>query len=225
MSEKSILFSTEMIQSILKLTKTKTRRLNGLKEINENTDQWEFVQFSFTVESRLKAIFRDNESNLKFIKCPWEVGDTLWVRETWTKIYHVDESGYTHYDMSEIYYLADGTPDIEMVDGDGFLLEDSRIKWKPSIHMPRSEARLFLKVTNIRVERLNEITEEDARAEGIVSYWAEPHKDVPPFTGVDLCSTRRKAFSELWDKLYSKRGYGWDLNPWVWVIEFEKIKP
>ncbi len=103
------------------------------------------------------------------------------------------------------------------------------VRWKSSHFMPRSAARLFLKVKSIRVERLQDITEEDARREGIKSYWAEPHRDVAPFIGTakeigeDLCSTRREAFQQLWDFLNSKRGYGWDLNPWVWVIEFERI--
>ena len=85
--------------------------------------------------------------------------------------------------------------------------------------MPKESARIWLEVTNVRVERVQEISEEDAKAEGIRSYWAEPHRNDPPFIGAakelgkDLCSTRTKAFSQIWDGLNAKRGYGWDTNP------------
>jgi len=86
-----------------------------------------------------------------------------------------------------------------------------------------------LEVKNVRAERLPEITEEDAGKEGITSYWADPHKDTPPFIGAakelgtDLCFTRREAFQQLWNSIYLKRGYPWESNPWVWVIDFRMV--
>ena len=84
--------------------------------------------------------------------------------------------------------------------------------------MPRKAARIFLKVKNIRVERLQAITEQDAVAEGFVSTAKTAGDDYPGLFA-------REQFAEYWDKLHAKRGYRWDQNPWVWVIEFEKVEP
>ena len=136
---------------------------------------------------------------------PCHGDDILWVRETWAMV-----SGGLY------EYKADGTE----IDHLGNI-----IKWKPSIHMPRSAARLFLKVKAVRVERLQEITEEDADAEGFggnCPYDAFPeHKGSPGW--YDGSISIPECFGELWDSIYSKRGYGWEVNPWVWVIEFEKV--
>jgi hypothetical protein len=88
------------------------------------------------------------------------------------------------------------------------------LKWRPSIFMPKEAARLFLQVANVRVERLQDITEEDALKEGVKAY------------GPNNCSgtSARIAFAELWDSLNEKRGYGWNTNCWVWVIEFERVE-
>lgn len=86
-------------------------------------------------------------------------------------------------------------------------------KWKPSIHMPRWASRINLEITDIRVERLQEINEEDAKHEGVKRINAGDF-------GMETWSS---AFRNLWDSINSKRGYGWDTNPWVWVIEFKRI--
>lgn len=133
--------------------------------------------------TKTERIFTDTKAYL----APCSVGDILWVRETWAK----DDT---------YYYKADGSC-------------GSRCgKWKPSIHMPKEAARIWLEVTDVRVERLQEITEEDARAEGALPTREE--------RGYNCC---RDEFITLWDSINSKRGYGWDTNPWVWVIEFERI--
>lgn len=85
----------------------------------------------------------------------------------------------------------------------------------PSIFMPKAAARIWLEITNVRVERLQEITEEDARAEGFVDSW--------DITNNRLFCTARENFEGLWNTLNLKRGYGWEANPWVWVIEFKKV--
>lgn len=122
-------------------------------------------------------------------------GDVLWVRETWAK----DDT---------YYYKADGS------------CGDRCGKWKPSIHMPKEAARIWLEVTDVRVERLQEITEEAARAEGITR--VEDGKWESEFR-LGWFDRPIKAFRALWDSLNAKRGYGWETNPWVWVIEFERI--
>ena len=129
--------------------------------------------------------------------CPYPPGTRLWVRETWSK----DENG-------EYVYRANyGT-----TEDDSF--PPSMFKWKPSIHMPREAARIFLEVKNGRVERLQAITEEDATAEGMSKTLVD---------GVTFISAKGK-FHALWDTLYAKRGHPWEQNDWVWVYEFMRTE-
>ena len=149
--------------------------------------------------------------------CPYgQVGDLLWVRES----YAVRSDG-----VDQILYKADYQEVVKMLD-----LPEINIKWKPSIHMFKCDARIWLEITGIRVERLQEITEEDAIGEGIqlfkvglpptqvkvyASGWPDP-----------LCGgTSVDGFHHLWDSINAKRGYGWSENPWVWVIEFKRKTP
>lgn len=184
--------------------------------------------------------------------CPYgEVGDRLWVRETWVELIAVSPStdkpidigagerliepptqnpnGRWNYDGKVIAYRANSN--IEFCDEDGSLSELAYCSnvsgWHPSIHMPRWASRITLEITNIRVERLQDISEEDAQAEGV----ERPILDVlPPAAVTDIwpfhphTGEYRDGFRELWDSINAKRGYGWDLNPWVWVIEFKKVE-
>ena len=132
---------------------------------------------------------------LPSLKCPYGApGDRLWVRETW------DTDGKT------IAYRAT-TPETTT--------DPEPMRWRPSIHMPRWASRLTLAVTSVRVERVQEITEADARAEGI-----EPQRS--DYSGEDSNSLQ---FRDLWDSINAARGYGWAVNPWVWVVEFERVQP
>ena len=126
--------------------------------------------------------------------CPYPPGTRLWVRETWSK----DENG-------EYVYRANyGT-----TEDDSF--PPSMFKWKPSIHMPREAARLFLEVKSARVERLQEISNEDILAEGI--------NDLGSYgANYDYFA------NEIWDNINAKRGYPWENNPWVWVYEFMRTE-
>jgi len=193
MRELPILFSTEMVRAILDGRKTQTRRV---------------VKYN-------------KSGNMK--PNPWMVGDRLYVRETWVKYYYVDENDITHYDQPTIYYAADGEPDFRIVDGDGFEIEDQRIKWKPSIHMPKEAARIWLEVTDVRVEKLQEMKLSDIYAEGIVSKPSPDKEALNP----------RKLFVDLWNDIVYKNDrtrfktecgkYMWDADPWVWVIEFRRV--
>jgi hypothetical protein len=176
---KPIIFPTPMVQAILDGKKTQTRRVIKIDDAPEN---W---KISIAGTSIVRAEPYD-------VKLPrYAAGDILWVRETWGK----DENG-------EYVYRANyGT-----TEDDSF--PPSMFKWRPSIHMPREAARIFLRVTNVRVERVQDITAHDAIREGMVSEIS--------FDTVD-------EFKELWNNLNAKRGYGWESNPWVWVYEFEKI--
>lgn len=129
---------------------------------------------------------------------PYRPGDILYVRETFWKC--ID---------GEYLYKAD------------FLNSESRV-WRPSIHMPREAARIFLRVTDVWVERLQDISEEQSRAEGAIDsrhYIHSPHNEY------DALHSARERFAEIWDSTIKPAGlslYGWKANPWVWVIEFER---
>lgn len=129
------------------------------------------------------------------MKAPYQPGDILYARETWKKA----PNGYYYYEDWQKDDIADVT------------------KWKPSIHMPKEAARIWLKVTDVRVERLQEITSEQICREGVeVEY---PH--------VLNGEEKRYAFSRLWDSTIKKSDldrYGWNASPWVWVIEFERCE-
>ena len=138
------------------------------------------------------------------VKPKYQPGDILWVRETWTTV----SSGIIEYKATYIEPYT-GSTEIDHI--------GKKITWRPSIHMPREAARIFLRVKNVRVERLRDITEEDARDEGILLSYGASDKRVCRFQNY------RDAFRALWDDLNKKRGYGWNMNPWVWVVEFEHM--
>jgi hypothetical protein len=182
---KPIIFSTPMVQAILDGKKTQTRRVIKDKDITNNFD----IDVDGSAYAYINPATGDSCPPTAIAK--YQVGDILWVRETWGK----DENG------EYVYRTNYGT-----TEDDSF--PPSMFKWKPSIHMPREAARIFLKVTNVRVERVQDITAHDAIREGMESEI--------PFDTVD-------EFKELWNNLNAKRGCGWESNPWVWVVAFEKI--
>ena len=99
---------------------------------------------------------------------------------------------------------------------------ESGVHWKPSIHMPRWASRLTLEVKEVRVERLQEISQEDAQREGLRGPLIDPELDsIVNQIGV----APKESFSDLWDSINAKRGHGWETNPWVWVVEFERVTP
>ena len=139
-------------------------------------------------------------------KAPYKPGDVLWVRETWAEIstQNFRQGGYDQF----ILYRADKYKEIP-----------SDITWRLSIHMPREAARLYLRVTDVRAERVQDISTSNCEREGIAS-------DIDRFNG--LMTPHHDwivgEFARLWDTLNAKRGYGWDSNPWVWVYEFERVE-
>jgi hypothetical protein len=190
MKERPILFSTPMVKAILAGQKTMTRRvakfvpLEG-KDIYQ-TDAHSFLNLTakgryplpfvgrFTSPNKMSAEHLSEDLNLAF----GNNGDRLWVREA-----------FAEYKIDKAMYKAN--------------YGDTNIKWKPGIFMRRKLSRITLEITNQRIERLNALKDEDAKAEG--------------FSSVE-------EFKELWDKLNAKRGYGWDVNPWVWVISFKRVE-
>lgn len=204
-----ILFNTEMVRAILEGRKTATRRVVKPEHLKVLESEYAKTHLETT----------GNQLIEKLCAAPCFPGDILYVRETWTKLYYVDADGYTHYDQSEYYYAADGTPDITLLDADGFELDDQRIRWHPSIHMPKEAARIFLRVTDVRVERLRDITEEGAVSEGLYKGWRLNGRG-------SLALSARQAFMWLWETLTREAPpeESWAVNPWVWVIEFERCE-
>jgi hypothetical protein len=199
---KPILFSTPMVKAIMEDRKTKTRRVINPQPVINLDDKRKVTIPVNRMHGLIDTLgFFSVEDYIKN-KARYEVGNILWVRETWRPA-EVKCNGGADY-----FYYADGFSDASSKS------ETGRAKWKPSIHMPRKAARIFLRVTDVKIERLQDITEEDAEAEGVKAY------------GQNNCSgtSARIAFAELWDGLNEKRGYGWRKNPWVWVYTFERCE-
>ena len=222
MSEKPILFSSAMVRAILEGRKTQTRRamktqppdgtlrvepwiVNGVRQIRQtggfNSRMPLFVSY-------------EREGTSREYACPYgDIGDPLWVRETF---------GLTDVPVSQINRPCAIWPDSNYEDGYAAAIyradgewatpnspDSGRFVWRPSIFMPRWASRITLEVTDVRVERVRDISEMDARAEGY------PQKTKP--------ETARDWYHRLWDEINAKRGFGWDVNPWVWAIIFKAV--
>jgi len=160
-------------------------------------------------------------------KCPYGIpGDRLWVRETWAPGDHILK-GYDLDTPEVIAYRADKTAATDLGPIDTYAWNWNLMKWKPSIFMPRWASRIDLEITEVWVQRLQEITEEDAKAEGVRLIIDQDGKPLLKLTGARPIRewTFREHFAELWDSINSKRGFGWDENPLVWVITFRRIRP
>jgi hypothetical protein len=191
MTDRPIIFSAPMVRAILDGRKTQTRR--AIRPV--------------PIINGVGAIFDEGDRQEDFVEPYWvfpetckygKPGDLLWVRETWTQ-YPIELNP----EPCDAWYKAtsNGPP--------------PPFKWRPSIHMPRWASRITLRITDIRVERLQDISEDDAKAEG-VGYKNPGY--LPGTKGNWIGS-----FAYLWNKI---NGAGaWESNPWVWVISFERVKP
>ena len=223
MAIKPILFNTEMVRAILGGRKTVTRRLvkpqpkSKLCYTFAGSDCGTWGYPSKTAHESWGEEYRlpDNITKEDFWKRwnpPYHTDDVLYVRETWSPIYPDKESN----EVCGYIYKEDSLEEYDNRYPDG---EDYQWggKWRPSIHMPKEAARIWLKVTDVRVELLQEITSEQIGREGVeVEY---PH--------VLNGEEKRYAFSTLWNSTVKKSDldrYGWNANPWVWVIEFERCE-
>lgn len=203
-----ILFNTEMVRANLDGRKTCTRRLVSSRQFLgmlpdkcKNTAPDEFLKGK-RMMFKPYCDMTDAELIMTAYKAPYEPGDILYVRETWCAL-PVNEAGHMR-GHSVYYYKADG--DLRP--------EGWRGKWEPSIHMPKEAARIWLKITDVRVERLQEITPQGAWKEGARCSCLHPVPD---------CAGNKTAFVNIWNNTIKKSDlerYGWYANPWVWVIEF-----
>lgn len=234
---KPILFNTDMVRAILDGRKTETRRV--LKP-----------QPMFYTGRRY--IFADDVCPKKWEDCyniietyKYQPGDYLYVRETWQYCYELDGNDQIIEDTGKYVYAAspeDMPKFTEWVRDDG--THTYAMPWRPSIHMPKEAARIFLRVTDVLVERLQDISEDGVVAEGAEPFIQCPREHViiePDGTKGDMCWNTdcckqcdyiSKSYGELfgeivWDSTLKKSDidrYGWNANPWVWVIEFERVE-
>ncbi|GHV34930.1 hypothetical protein FACS18949_11900 [Clostridia bacterium] len=201
---KPILFKTDMVRAILDGRKTQTRRV--LKPQPKGTPRYNNLRYHWYDHYFSPGLPFVNDVT-PMPRQPFRVGDILWVRETW-----LEAEGTCH-------YRADTTSEIQRC------LVDDGHRWKPSIHMHREAARLFLRVTDVRAERVQDITIKDCIAEGV---------SVGSMNWNRLAAQHKEKYRELWESINTKRKYdgdyvarrpgcNWDANPWVWVYTFEKL--
>jgi len=205
MKETPILFSTPMVQAILNGTKTQTRRVLKPQPLQHPTDADTINLMGLGNENSPYAYTSVDLYDKKATHgCPYGViGNLLYVRETFAEFAGIEPK-------IEYVYKADktfDTPAKEHLCGN---------KWKPSLFMPKAAARLWLQITGIRVERLQTITEADAKAEG--AQLGTAYYKADPTQGY---SSHQVGFIDLWCKINGLES--WQANPWVWVIEFEVI--
>jgi hypothetical protein len=209
MKQRPILFNTEMVQAILAGRKTQTRRVvKPQPELTESGFKWK--GFYYGIGSS------DERTNRNFAHaaCPHgKVGDVLWVRETclWVMLDDAHDLLEGSRDRNQWVYKTDVGEDwIE------YAKEKYGYKWKPSIHMPKDAARIWLRIKDVRVERLQDISGSDCGSEGM------------QVTGLTLSSIEvhwdelKRQFKSLWQSINGEKS--WNENPFVWVIEFERIE-
>ena len=196
---KGILMNTESVKAILAEHKTVTRRVIKPQPPFDNDSI--YLRYVKDGIARFGQGTPGNSCALCDRKLPYQSGDVLYVRETWCK-------GSLNGGAEQYFYRADDN--------------DFHCKWRPSIHMPKEAARIFLRVTGVRVERLQDVTLDDATAEGCQG----------KFIGCGECAGAgweilpEDEFADVWNSTIKESDldkYGWDANPWVWVIEFERI--
>jgi hypothetical protein len=255
------LFSTPMVLAILSLLKSMTRRLKGLEKINENPNDWAFIGLLHgSIKQKFQPVFRFENIHTRElidIVCPYgKPGDLLFVRENWRMNMWDFEDGEIRIGYTDGDEVTFALPDddgeaydwmvkqfeklvykeiIRPVSDDEERMEFSGKKrpFSPSIHLPKWCSRIWLEVTDIRVERLWDITEQDAITEGIQYYQEEGcrprYKDYEadasgyghPEHDYPTVGVARTSFVTLWRKINGADS--WDKNPWVWVISFKVL--
>lgn len=212
MKERGMIFNAEMVRALLDGRKTQTRRI--IKDCTVGRDP---ISKFIKIGKKFIGCYPEDVPELIRECCPYGVpGDRIWVRETWAR-YNIDQN--TH----DIAYRATTPADWP---------EEGR--WRPSIHMPRWASRIVLEITDVRVERLNAISPEDAESEGLertnfTGFGDEPGLPSYPEPDVYFDPLKKQwkeyppeAFAGLWKSIYGEES--WKANSWVWVIEFKRVE-
>lgn len=217
-----MIFNGEMVRAILDGRKTQTRRVMNPQPANDISR----ATFPNPDVVGWCSSLRHKHGSTTAHFCPFgAVGDRLWVRETWQAIHDsVDEFGH----VEERTYAPSIPKEKDRywhtVYAEHFSDEsrgDRGFPWRPAIHMPRWASRITLEITSVRVERLNDISQEDAQAEGIIDGGCLNCGEPEPCGCVNPQPDATDAFAYLWQSIYGQEN--WDANPWVWVIEFRRI--
>jgi len=209
MKERPILFSGLMVRAILDGRKTQTRRIIKPQPSMVHFGDHEALGWEGNIcaDGWLGVGVSRVKEWANYLKCPYgKPGDRLWVRETWAPMSTFDPSPETG-----AVYKADNYPSQSVI----------ACKWKPSIHMPRWASRITLEITGVRVERLHDISEADAMAEGVERIDLSPRK-INGMQVHPLKSSYFAAFMELWRSINGPES--WAANPWVWVVEFRRCE-
>lgn len=229
--ERPILFSAPMVRAILSGQKTVTRRVakpqfqTAPVDVVDGVPSWDSPT-NYAGEVQMNTQHGD--------PCPYgKPGDRLWVRETWARVGNCDP-GYLTFAATYPDCLP---PELENIPS------ASEVRWKPSIHMFRRDSRILLEITHVRVERLQDISDEQAQAEGIIpvpkttegshQFWRNYHLSGD---GTFCVRTPKESFKSLWCHVaggsfpkgaaaYKASPHSWDANPWVWVVEFKRVTP
>lgn len=215
MTERGMIFNAEMVRAILDGRKTQTRRPVKFPVHDKN------LGCELAGNELAGELSAGNYLNSVFGK----PGDRIWVRETF-------QGPLFDFDLMDSYckdstpfekpefcvYKADGIPAPEFYDAD----DELHCRWRPSIHMPRWASRILLEITDVRVERLNAISEEDARAEGIIDGGCLNCGEPEPCGCANPEPDATDAFAYLWQSIYGQEN--WNANPWVWVISFKRVE-
>jgi hypothetical protein len=219
MRELPILFSTPMVQAILDGRKSMTRRVVKPQPLYvEPTGSWVWPIPKSKVKpcccTEVCSASREWWEYLLLDQMPYQPGDTLWVRETWQCVKYDSMDGDLSYgvefkDGARKYFEFDDNERYHQFGKFAF-----KEGWQPSIYLPREAARIWLEVTNVRVERLQEILCGDMKREGCIP---------DTVVGGQYQQWQRDYWIPLWDSVNKKRGYGWETNPWVWVISFKRV--
>ncbi|MHB0998186.1 MAG: hypothetical protein ACYC27_02990 [Armatimonadota bacterium] len=242
--ERPIIFTAESVRAILDGRKTQTRRVikpqpilwqcsvPGMQDVGGL--EWKGIQYECDTPNDIETV------------CPYGlIGDELWVKETWWDFgkwlfYSIgDEVDYDHAkwyglrETDELKPLYDADNPTEFIDciGNTYKRNKSEARcgvisqfWRKCspLFMKRWVSRIQLRITDLRVERVQEITEEDALAEGIGLVFADQWRNPQQMTDA-IRKSRKDGYRLVWDSINAKRGYSWESNPWVWVVEFEKV--
>lgn len=245
MKERGMIFNSEMVRAILDGRKTQTRRIMkvqpesnqlGLLLITDSTKHSDIGKYHWA-ESNATG----NHVRSKLFSSPFgAVGERIWVRETWATL--VNEDGcYVDWEdnlckgdersAARIYRASceqrPGDYGLWSIPDDAYWKPHTKEHkfegaWRPSIHMPRWASRILLEITDVRVERLNAISEEDARAEGIIDGGCLNCGEPEPCGCANPEPDATDAFAYLWQSIYGQDN--WNANPWVWVIEFKRVE-
>lgn len=233
MSMKPILFNTEMVRAILDGRKSCTRRI--VKGFIPNNAVWGYTAFTPKGRISCRGTFADGYGE-KFFKPPYQPGDILYIRETWERFecWNCDGDERGNCPKEPKKSVLDKTCGCYMYRATDEISGDA--KWHPSIHMPKEATRIWIKVTDVRVERLQEMKPVNVIKEGAypdcwdcLNTYGESGSQCCYGTEEQCsqCDEMMMEWEKLWNSTIKKSNldrYGWNANPWVWVIEFERCK-